>query len=114
MITYTVGDKWLKESGTLVFVITQTHFQSPSSQGFRSFTINAEANLIPIEIDDLKKLKAFSKVANKTAIMRLKKVPPSRQPTLSVPELEFRIPDLEVRNICIREERIFAPRPAVL
>lgn len=74
MITYTVGDKWLKPGGTLVFVITQTHFQSPSSQGFRSFKINAKNRFLPIEVDDLKKLKPFPKVANKTAIMRLKKV----------------------------------------
>lgn len=74
MITYTVGDKWLEDGGTLVFVITQTHFQSPSSQGFRSFKINEEANFIPVSVDDLKNLKPFPKVANKTAIMRLEKV----------------------------------------
>ena len=85
MITYTVGDKWLKDKGTLVFVITQTHFQSPSSQGFRSFTINDDFNLIPIEVDDLKKLKPFTKVANKTAIMRLKKVPASKKASYPVP-----------------------------
>lgn len=85
MITYTVGDKWLKDDGTLVFVITQTHFQSPSSQGFRSFAINKDAKLIPIEVDDLKKLKPFTKVANKTAIMRLRKVPGTKNPTYPVP-----------------------------
>ncbi len=74
MITYTVGDKWLKDGGTLVFVITQTHFQSPSSQGFRSFKINKETNFLPVAVDDLKNLKPFPKVANKTAIMRLEKV----------------------------------------
>jgi hypothetical protein len=74
MITYTVGDKWLKIGGTLVFVITQTHFQSPSSQGFRSFKIDANSGFLPVEIDDLKKLRPFPKVANKTAIMRLEKV----------------------------------------
>ncbi|TOG85781.1 hypothetical protein, partial [Vibrio parahaemolyticus] len=45
MITYTTSDKWLKYNGRLVFVITQTHFQSPSSQGFRSFKINEKAFL---------------------------------------------------------------------
>ena len=74
MITYTVADKWLKPDGALVFVITQTHFQSPSSQGFRSFRINEDFNLIPECVDDLKLLKPFPKVANKTAIMRLRKV----------------------------------------
>ncbi|MEO4045357.1 N-6 DNA methylase [Hoeflea sp. CAU 1731] len=85
MLTYTVGDKWLKQGGTLVFVITQTHFQSPSSQGFRSFKINDKGNLIPVEIDDLKKLKPFPKVANKTAIMRLKKVSAARKAAYPVP-----------------------------
>lgn len=85
MITYTVADKWLKQRGTLVFVITQTHFQSPSSQGFRSFRINKKANLIPESVDDLKKLKPFPKVANKTAIMRLRKVGSTELPTYPVP-----------------------------
>ncbi len=84
MLTYTVGDKWLKMGGTLVFVITQTHFQSPSSQGFRSFKIDDETNLIPIEVDDLKKLKPFPKVANKTAILRLEKVKKSVRPSYPV------------------------------
>ncbi|WP_191559170.1 Eco57I restriction-modification methylase domain-containing protein [Brevundimonas aurantiaca] len=74
MITYTVADKWLKNGGALVFVITQTHFQSPSSQGFRSFRIDHEANLVPEMVDDLKLLKPFPKVANKTAIVRMRKV----------------------------------------
>lgn len=75
MLTYTVGDKWLKNNGSLTFVITQTHFQSPSSQGFRDFKINEKMCFIPIEVNDLKKLKPFPKVANKTAIMSLKKAP---------------------------------------
>ena len=43
----TVGDKWLRQGGNLVFLITQTHFQSPSSQGFRSFRINDKAGFVP-------------------------------------------------------------------
>jgi hypothetical protein len=85
MITYTVADKWLKQNGSLTFVITQTHFQSPSSQGFRSFRIDKKANLIPERIDDLKLLKPFAKVANKTAIMRLRKVGNNQHPTYPVP-----------------------------
>lgn len=85
MITYTVADKWLKPGGALTFVITQTHFQSPSSQGFRSFRINENYNLVPERIDDLKRLKPFPKVANKTAIMRLRKVENSKKPSYPVP-----------------------------
>jgi len=46
IITYTTADKWLVEEGRLVFVITQTVFQSPSSQGFRRFRINATDRLV--------------------------------------------------------------------
>ncbi|NYZ15374.1 N-6 DNA methylase [Azospirillum sp. RWY-5-1] len=84
MITYTVGDKWLKVGGILVFVITQTHFQSPSSQGFRSFKIDKSTGFLPVEVDDLKKLKPFPKVANKTAIMRLEKAS-RKKPKYPVP-----------------------------
>lgn len=73
MITYTVADKWLKEDGYLAFVITQTHFQSPSSEGFRSFRINGEEMLVPISIDDMKELKPFNDAANKTAVALFKK-----------------------------------------
>ena len=85
MITYTVGDKWLKSGGALVFVITQTHFQSPSSQGFRSFRIDDSSNLIPEHVDDLKLLKPFPKVANKTAIVRMRKVDAETQVSYPVP-----------------------------
>lgn len=85
MLTYTVGDKWLRPGGHLVFLITQTHFQSPSSQGFRSFRINDETGFVPVEIDDLKKLKPFPKVANATAIMHLRKVAATEKPAYPIP-----------------------------
>jgi hypothetical protein len=73
MITYTVSDKWLKENGTLAFIITQTHFQSPSSEGFRDFKINDSFNLNPILVDDMKALKPFPDATNKTAVTIFKK-----------------------------------------
>ncbi|PQJ08918.1 SAM-dependent methyltransferase [Flavipsychrobacter stenotrophus] len=73
MITYTAADKWLKPGGKLVFVITQTHFQSPSSEGFRKFNINSTQRLVPLRIDDLKALKPFPNAANKTAVAVFKK-----------------------------------------
>ena len=73
MITYTASDKWLKQGGRLVFVITQTHFQSPSSQGFRSFKIKDGAYLKPMFVEDLKSLKPFPDAANKTVIVGFEK-----------------------------------------
>ena len=68
MISYTVSDKWLKDEGKLAFLVTQTLFQSPSSEGFRRFHIKNDYNLIPESVDDLKALKPFPDAANKTAI----------------------------------------------
>lgn len=74
MITYTVADKWLKDNGQLAFIITQTVFQSPSSQGFRRFHLNAKASLRPLVVDDMKALRPFPDATNKTAVARFTKV----------------------------------------
>ncbi len=68
MISYTVSDKWLRDGGKLIFLVTQTLFQSPSSEGFRRFKINDSYRLVPKSVDDLKALKPFPDAANKTAI----------------------------------------------
>ena len=62
LITYTVADKWLSEGGKLIFLITQTHFQSASSSGFRKFKLK------PLLVEDMKELKPFADAANKTAL----------------------------------------------
>jgi len=68
IITYTTADKWLLANGKLVFLITQTVFQSPSSQGFRRFRINPTDRLVPLSVDDMKAIKPFPDAANKTAV----------------------------------------------
>lgn len=73
IITYSVADKWLKPGGKLAFVITQTHFQSPSSEGFRDFQINKSDRLLPVSVDDMKALKPFPDAANKTAVALFRK-----------------------------------------
>ena len=87
MITYTVADKWLKQKGKLIFLLTQTHFQSASSQGFRLFNINETDNLLPISVEDLKALKPFPDAANKTAIFIAQKT--SIAPQYPIPYIEW-------------------------
>ena len=87
MITYTVADKWLKQNGKLYFLITQTHFQSGSSQGFRQFHINETVNLKPVEVEDLKMLRPFPDAANKTALLIAEKT--SEVPSYPVPYIEW-------------------------
>ena len=81
MITYTTADKWLRPGGTLTFVITQTHFQSPSSQGFRRFRIDSTYRLAPLFVVDMKALKPFPEAANKTSVVVFrKKTKPPKYP----------------------------------
>lgn len=83
MITYTTGDKWLKQGGTLAFVITQAVFQNPSSSGFRNFRINDSGSLVPVCVNDLKALKPFPDAANKTAVAVFEKT--TKAPAYPVP-----------------------------
>ena len=83
MITYTTADKWLRPGGTLAFVITQTHYQSPSSQGFRRFRINSVYRLAPVSVADMKALRPFPEAANKTSVVVFRKT--TRPPTYPVP-----------------------------
>lgn len=73
IITYTTADKWLRAGGKLVFVITQTVLQSPSSQGFRRFMLGETERLVPLNVDDMKELKPFPGAANKTAVISFEK-----------------------------------------
>ena len=100
MITYTVADKWLSENGTLAFILTQTHFQSPSSEGFRSFKINDSFNLNPISVDDFKELKPFPDAANRTAVTIFKKEK-NKQPKFPVKYVIWKSKNNFSRNIPI-------------
>lgn len=88
IITYTAADKWLVEDGLLVFVITQTLFQSPSAQGFRRFRINTSDRLVPICVDDMKEIKPFPDAANKTAVAMFTK---KREDTTRYYPLDYQV-----------------------
>jgi len=81
MITYTSADKWLKNKGRLVFLITGTVFKNPSSAGFRHFKLEPSKKnssyLAPICVDDLKELKPFVDASNHTTLVVFDK---SRKP----------------------------------
>lgn len=72
LVTYAVADLRLRRGGVLAFVITQTHFQSQSSRGFRRFCIGDHA-LADIEVDDLKALKPFPDATTRAAVLRFEK-----------------------------------------
>ncbi len=66
-------DFYLKEGGELIFLITQTVFQSvKTGEGFRKFRISAKEFFNVWKVDDINKLKAFH-ATNKAAIIYCKK-----------------------------------------
>lgn len=119
MITYTVADKWLRNDGQLIFLLTQTHFQSASSAGFRRFCIDSSHYLKPNMVEDLKALKPFPDAANKTAIFVARKT--TTNPIYPIPYIVWDAEDRnsktipehlsknEVLNRTIRKEKIAMP-----
>lgn len=102
IITYTSADKWLRGGGRLIFLITQTVFQAPSSQGFRRFRLPDGSSIIPSRIEDLKAVRPFPDAANKTALAVMDKSAEGK-PTFPVPYrlwtgLAKRAPDGSLRK----------------
>lgn len=85
IITYTVADKWLADSGRLAFIVTQTHFQSQSSGGFRRFEVKGTPLRVE-QVDDLAKVRPWPDLGNKPAVLTVEK---GRQTTYPVPYVEW-------------------------
>ncbi|MBI4566819.1 MAG: N-6 DNA methylase [Planctomycetes bacterium] len=74
LFTYTCADRYLKDGGTLAFVITQEVFKSKGAgEGFRRFRIGDKgAPLKVLWMEDMVRLQPFQ-AANKTTIFAVRK-----------------------------------------
>jgi len=73
LFTYVCCDKYLKDSGTFGFLITQSVFKTKGAgEGFRRFKLNG-VNLKVIEAHDLVEVQPFEGANNRTAAIILKK-----------------------------------------
>jgi hypothetical protein len=73
LMTYVCHDAYLKDSGTLGFIITQSVFKTKGGgEGFRGFRYtrpgSAETHLSPLKVEDLSNLQPFEGATNRTAI----------------------------------------------
>jgi len=80
MIAYTVTDKWLAKGGSLGFVITQIHFQAPSSEGFRQFRLPGGEPLCIKRVDDFTDVRPFPNLTNKPAVFTWERGEETRYP----------------------------------
>lgn len=73
LMTYVAIDKYLKDSGKLCFVITQTLFKTQGAgDGFRRFQLGVSGEKFKIEqVDDMIELQPFEGATNRTAIVSL-------------------------------------------
>ena len=85
LMTYVAIDKYLKPTGKLGFLITQSVFKtSGAAQGFRRFRIGEKG--VPIQVlhvDDMTELNPFEGASNRTAIIILQKGKPTIYPMKS-------------------------------
>ena len=73
LMTYVCHDSYLKDSGKLGFVITQSIFKTKGGgDGFRGFRYarpgSAEQFLSPVEVEDLSTIQVFEGATNRTAL----------------------------------------------
>jgi len=81
LMTYVAMDKFLKPSGRLAFVITQSVFKtSGAGQGFRRFALPDGTPIKVVHVDDMVDLKPFEGATNRTAVMVLEKGRPTTHP----------------------------------
>ena len=73
MVLYSAAQKWLKKGGRLAMLITRSVFKTESSEGFRSFAIDAEANdFFHVEkVHDFTRLRPFQDATNKASLIVL-------------------------------------------
>lgn len=74
LMTYVAIDKYLKHSGKLGFVITQSVFKTAGGgQGFRRFQLGSGPFLRVLHVDDMVGIKPFERVGNRTSVVVLQK-----------------------------------------
>ena len=82
LMTYVAADRYLKDSGRLAMVITQTLFQSKGAgDGFRRFRLGTDGPWLRVlRVSDLVALRPFPGAANWTATILLDKGSPTTYP----------------------------------
>jgi hypothetical protein len=81
LMLYVSADRYLKQSGKLGFVITQTLFQTKGAgDGFRRFRIGTGTSLRILRVDDMVRFQPFEGASNWTSTIFLKKGQPTEYP----------------------------------
>ncbi|MCK4403536.1 MAG: N-6 DNA methylase [candidate division Zixibacteria bacterium] len=82
LMLYVSADRYLKDDGSLCFVVTQTLFKTAGgSKGFRQFYLHTtETPLKVVQVDDMVELQPFEGAANRTALVFIRKGQKTKYP----------------------------------
>jgi len=78
VITFSAADNWLREGGTIAFLITWTVFKSESARGFRLSKLPKNAGLQIKLIEDLSRIQPFPDATNERQSMLRQRLNPLR------------------------------------
>jgi hypothetical protein len=73
LMFYVSCDKYLKDTGKLSFVITQSVFMSDAAKGFRKFKLPDQTPLKIVRVHDMVSLKVFEGATNRPSVFTIKK-----------------------------------------
>ena len=93
VITFSAADNWLREGGTIAFIITWTVFKSESARGFRLSKLPKNAGLQIKLIEDLSRIQPFPDATNETAIYVATKVKPITSSQFNETKYKMWLPD---------------------
>lgn len=110
LVTYVVADYYLKNSGSLGFILPQSLFQSYSnSKGFRGFKLlNNNTNLKVHRVLDFDKSKIFKGVSIRTSYLILEKGKENSYP-INYIKYDIKITKSNTLNIATQEDYLAEP-----
>lgn len=80
LMTYVAADSYLKDSGKLGFVITQSVFKTGGGEGFRGFRTRQNKPLSVLFVDDFSEMQLFEGAINRTAVFIMRKGQSTKYP----------------------------------
>ena len=81
LLTFVAADNYLKDSGRLGFVITQSVFKTAGAgQGFRRLQLGSGKPLAVLAVDDMTEIQPFEGASNRTAVVTLQRRRKTRYP----------------------------------
>jgi len=115
LFVYVCSDRYLRDNGTLGFLITQMVFKTKGAEVFRRFRLPNAVGVKVLKVHDMVTLKPFEEAANMTSMIILRKGEYTTYPVPYIRWTKLRAVDLtsatldEVYRVCSPQKLIALP-----